>query len=100
MESFKYKEISFAGETFVNYSRGRWESHTKTFATLQNPSGTWWCGSMPTLEFKGIDCVVDDFETEEEALKAAILRYYEIQVKRCEYELHLNKKILFEARGN
>lgn len=100
MESFESREICFAGETFVNFGIGLWTTGTKGFVTGTDADGTWWCGSSPPLEFNGLSCEVDGYLYEDVAMRAAITRYYEIQVKMCEAELHRNKKLLFEARGH
>lgn len=97
---FTPREIHFAGETFVNVRRGRWNAGDKAFVTHTNVDGTWWCGSSPKLEFNDVSCEVEGYLYEDAALRAAIIRHYEIQVKVCESELHKHKKILFEARGH
>ena len=94
------QSITFAGETFEKYRKDVWESYTKIFVTRQTKDGLWQATSSPMLEFEGITSDVDGYTTEEDALRAAIIRYYEIQVKVCESELHKYKKILFEARGH
>lgn len=94
------KVVTFAGETFETYGNGLWESSTKAFSTRLNEDGLWSSDSLPPVSFEGIPSEVEGYLYEDAALRAAITRYYEIQVKICEVELHRNKKMLFEARGH
>lgn len=98
---FTSMELHFAGETFKKYGLGIWESNLKVVLTYEDPAGMWSSFVLdPQRTFEGITSRVEGYLYEDAALRAAITRYYEIQVKICEAELHRNKKILFEARGN
>lgn len=91
------RSVAFAGETFSRLATDTWASHTKTFRVFKGSDGSWCADSTPEIEIDGLYSHVSGYPTEEDALRSAIIRLYEIHIRYHETNLSKFKETLREA---